>query len=145
MPITTYSPFVINHPRLDLRNRPTPKTLLRSLPRRLRNQPVRTIILIQRIHNSARELPRRDLLREQNIKLMVRPVPRLREAEVGPDEHAEARAAPHEAGIAFEVPRLRVHHELLQRAADQAGDVGAVAGEADGFLAEAGGALVGRS
>jgi hypothetical protein len=36
---------------------------------------------------------------------------------------------------------LRVHHELLQGAADEAGDVGAVAGKADGLLAKSGRSL----
>lgn len=72
---------------------------------------------------------------------MVCPVPGLWKAEVRPDEHAEASAAPDETGIALEVPCLRVHHELLEGATNQAGDVGAVTGEADGLLAESGGAL----
>lgn len=63
------------------------------------------------------------------------------EAEVGPDKHAEAGAAPDETGVALEVPGLRVHHELLQGAADEAGNVGAVAGEADGLLAKSGRSL----
>ena len=67
---------------------------------------------------------------------MVSPVPGLGKAEVGPDEHAEAGAAPDEAGVALEVPGLRVHHELLQGAADDAGDIGGVAGEADSLLAK---------
>ena len=73
---------------------------------------------------------------------MVCPVPGLGEAEVGPDEHAEAGAAPDESGVALEVPGLRVHHELLQSATDEAGDVGAVAGKADGLLSQSGGSLV---
>ena len=72
---------------------------------------------------------------------MVCPVPGLREAEVGPDEHAEAGAAPNESGVTLEVPGLRVHHELLQCATDEAGDVGAVTSKADGLLSQSGGPL----
>lgn len=72
---------------------------------------------------------------------MVCPVPGLGKTEVGPDEHAEAGAAPDESGVALEVPGLRVHHELLQCATDKAGDVGAVASKADGLLSQSGRSL----
>lgn len=131
------SPSPPTDPLSDLSDRARPDSILSSLLRSLSNKVIGAIRLIERINNRAGELPRGSLLREQNVELVVRAVPGLGQTEEAPDEHAQAGAAPDEAGVALEVPGLRVHHELLEGAADEACDVGAVASEADGLLSEA--------
>jgi hypothetical protein len=126
---------------LDLSDRAGAYSILSSLLGSLSDQVIGAIRLIERVDDGAGKLSGGNLLCEQDVELVVCPVPSLGEAEIGPDKHAEASAAPYETGVALEVPGLRVHHELLESAADEAGDVRAVTGEADGLLAKSGGSL----
>ena len=127
--------------RLDLSDRAGAHSILSSLLRGLSDQVVGAVRLIKGVDDGIGELSGGDLLCEQDIELVVCPVPGLGETEVGPDEHAEAGAAPDESNIALEVPGLRVHHELLQGAVDEASDVEAVRSKADGLLSQSGRAL----
>ena len=136
---------LVREPLLDLSDRAGAHSVLGSLLRSLCDQVIGAVRLIKRVDNGASELPGGNLLCEQDVELVVCPVPGLRKAEVGPDEHAEAGAAPDESGVALEVPGLRVHHELLEGAADETGNVGAVASKADGLLSQSGGSLKGVS
>ena len=122
--------------RLDLSDRAGAHSILSSLLRGLSDQVVGAVRLIKGVDDGIGELSGGDLLCEQDIELVVCPVPGLGQTEVGPDEHAEASAAPDESGVTLEVPGLRVHHELLQCAANEAGDVGAVASKTDGLLSQ---------
>jgi hypothetical protein len=123
-------------PLLNLSDRASAHSILGSLLCSLSDQVVGAVRLIKRVDDGAGELSSGDLLCEQDVELVVCPVPGLGEAEVGPDEHAEASAAPDESSVALKVPGLRVHHELLQSAADETGDIGAVASKADGLLSQ---------
>jgi hypothetical protein len=67
-----------NLPDSDSANRPTRSSHLSSFLRRLRNQLIRAIVLIHRINRRIRKLPGGKLIREQDVELVVRAVPSLR-------------------------------------------------------------------
>ena len=54
-------------------------------------------MLIEWVDNGCGELPGRDPLGEEDVQLVVRPVPCLRESEIRPHERQEASATPYKS------------------------------------------------
>jgi hypothetical protein len=90
------------------------------------------------LNTSLPELSRRNTSLKQHIHLSIRPSLWLRDAEICPHSTQHASARPEETGFCSPVPGVRVEHVRGEDVGDDTGDVVAVAGEYDGFVAEAG-------
>lgn len=84
-----------------------------------------------RIDMRLRKLAGRDLVRKQDIQLLVRPALDLRQAKVRPDEHDKRRAAPEEARLSLEIPCGGVLHVAIQDLRHDVGELVSGAREHD--------------
>lgn len=89
------------------------------------------------IHMRLAKLPRWDLLREQNIQLLIRPVLRLREPKVGPYGDQSRSSCPEESCFARPIPSRWVDLVGDQYARDDVDDLVGVASQNDGLSSEA--------